>query len=1451
MKKSTYLILLFSLLAYAVGQAQDTTSSRGSEKLFSMLKTNRITTGFLIDKVPLSLIPMDSGVVFDTVTSLNAWDQMYFQMLHASTSTFLPSLDTLVSRRNQVYAAHNAIPLLSMYLQYNGIASTALDNGALVWNSDSTSLLDGDSTLNPYYQSEFFMSYPTSSYFGENLRLWVSQEYFFSNVPENTNLNLYIDAHNGQGPQLVPWESVYSVNLPAGERVLTISLRNGDYPLFTHEMVVHVDAYDPNRQAQINSLWNYSVEIQASIPYEGILSKARYDVKYGKDRNGVDHTCIHKPFILVEGIDFGYKNHRIGYYGDGRPQYKYGTLGFIDLLGEGAEYNMEQGIMGSWVPDKLPIFIEGKNFVTQLNEMGYDVIYLDFFDGADKIERNAMALVELINQINTIKCEHEEIVVMGASMGGQVARYALAYMEKNDMPHCTRLYASFDSPHQGAHIPLAIQGMLMSLSGKVEVVRELKNQMLNRPASNQLLVLKSENMTCDKFEFGRNYFNKVDRNAITYSYCNSKSNVLRDSFVFHLNQIGKYPSLTRNVAISCGSGTGVLNDKMKDGAEFFKAVIKGPTSRGKILSKKDRRVDVDIVIEGFAGNGVPLTSQIEGKTKNNTNFIYSTLAKDPAFGNFMTSEIFCKFDKPMSTTIDEVPGGGRNDMSLLKDELSKLLGTKLHDSASGKDVSVEDITFENFGNELFTFIPSVSALDFNTNDLKENIYNALQGKRNIPQPQFHPFEAVYFTPENNIIKNTPKNLPHVFISRDNIGKYGSDRGVVTIAGKQFNTQGNADWGMHEVLINEDIIKGTLPNNNYYTGQPVSFINLGNLSRDVITSCTIGSGGVLQINGNSPISRIKYNLTTQVFEQDPDPGLIPVQGSLFEVSTCNCENPVITIAPDGVIKVGDDNGLNNANNKGILRIRKGAVLQVLGTLKVFNGSKVIIEPGARLEYYPGAKIILQGENAELILQGKLELHNGTEFSILPGLSTKGGHIKAEYNTSNGGEVFTAVGGGHLKLTPAAGSPDQIQLIVYGGPVSVAASVSSVTMDHVIVQLESYSSLKLYNPNVLVQNTLVEGIGTNSQGLMIFGQSNVQIKESTFKNLSSALTVENGYFNQSNPLISKLKFNSCLNGLTYSGRQLQVNQLIFTGCGTGINTSQLTSPGKIEQCVFLQGDNGIVVENTTVGMLYTGNTFSQLQGAAVSTATGGSVFQCNAFTSCGTALYLNSGIVTLSPAKAVNGATGENNTFKNCSIAIQCNGSELYLENGNNNFILSSGVAPYSFLLGKVAYTNLGTGNSLNAQGNYFYPVPGSNNLANATSNWYSLETVYPVNPHPAKVMLSGTTLAAQSTACSGNMDDNSSNVQNGAGLPVVSDVSLLPNPVTTQLNVAYNLLIPNSFITFNVLSSTGTVLLTRTVSGGSMAGSASEVIDVSSLAPGMYYLRITTATQVLYFSFIKI
>ncbi len=107
--------------------------------------------------------------------------------------------------------------------------------------------------------------------------------------------------------------------------------------------------------------------------------------------------------------------------------------------------------------------------------------------GTDYIERNAMVLVTLLEKLNSCKTGNNPIKVVGFSMGGVVARYALAYMEQENIPHNVDLFVSIDSPHQGAVAPKGLQDAADLVNDLSLGIADNPLDLLESPAAKQLL----------------------------------------------------------------------------------------------------------------------------------------------------------------------------------------------------------------------------------------------------------------------------------------------------------------------------------------------------------------------------------------------------------------------------------------------------------------------------------------------------------------------------------------------------------------------------------------------------------------------------------------------------------------------------------------------------------------------------------------------------------------------------------------------------------------------------------------------------------------------------------------------------------------------------------------------------------------------------------------------------
>ncbi|WP_053971392.1 T9SS type A sorting domain-containing protein [Mangrovimonas sp. ST2L15] len=267
--------------------------------------------------------------------------------------------------------------------------------------------------------------------------------------------------------------------------------------------------------------------INSTIPYQGFddpmphLGTGEYKIYY----DNVDGV-LDKPIFVVDGFDPGDDRDILLIY----PLLDYGN---------------------------------GENLGDDVRDQGFDIVVLNFpiytstsdgttiiDGGADFIQRNAFIFVELINTINGMKTGTEENVVVGPSMGGLISRYALRYMEQNSMDHDTRLFISFDTPHLGANVPIGIQYLFNYMVNGDPALTEAEpfvNNLLNSAAAKQMLI----DHYLGHLQSGSSY--EQDPNQTLPIGAPN----FRDTFQSELDAMG-FPEDIRNVAISNGSGTGMM-----------------------------------------------------------------------------------------------------------------------------------------------------------------------------------------------------------------------------------------------------------------------------------------------------------------------------------------------------------------------------------------------------------------------------------------------------------------------------------------------------------------------------------------------------------------------------------------------------------------------------------------------------------------------------------------------------------------------------------------------------------------------------------------------------------------------------------------------------------------------------------------------------------------------------
>ena len=357
----------------------------------------------------------------------------------------------------------------------------------------------------------------------------------------------------------------------------------------------------------------------------------------------------------------------------------------------------------------------GQNLADDLRALGYDVIILNYPNytrpstttlvagGSDYIQRNAMILVELINQINAAKVGTEKNVVIGPSMGGLIARYALRYMEMNTINHDTRLYISFDAPHRGANIPIGFQHLFNYMANGPladATVQVLVDAMLKSNASRQMLIDQYEGHleAGDPVEFDPSILLPTGKPGF------------RDVFQGELDAMG-FPQNARNISISNGSGNGSMNGT-PDMVVMDHIFYITPTQRAIINLRFTPTANSTNEVSRFRGQGQVFSFWITA---------YESLANSQS-PSYMDG-------------LDSAPGG-------------KFDITSLEDLASSNALLTE--FFDNLNIAYFDFVPTHSSL-------------AITGTQNWYEPvttsSASGFDATFIPTENeNHVTLTPENV---------------------------------------------------------------------------------------------------------------------------------------------------------------------------------------------------------------------------------------------------------------------------------------------------------------------------------------------------------------------------------------------------------------------------------------------------------------------------------------------------------------------------------------------------------------------------------------------------------------------------------------------------------------------------------------------------------------------
>ncbi len=549
------LLLLVVCLIFLTNNYAQTPSKVDVDSMLVNIDQTALTTGVLYERVaPLSRLDIFNDSI--NVSSTNYFEQALNE-LHKSSQgeKFIDykSLRELYSPDSLQYVVD--IGILNASFNLLNYVEGNENSGALRINNDTFEKIENGKPI--FNRAHTFMVSPLKMYVvGEEIRFKFSGELLFEDT-EETNLQNLVANFDGVTDHIIINNGQFVVTeMPVtyvedGLKTLTFSGTFQDGSEVSTQANIHVRLPVPpaNSLIENGSIWG-------NIPFQGFNESAAYIGKldfriFYRTNNGNNQAILNKPIVIIDGFDPGDK--RKIQDSDPHPMISNADHESIEEMMVYRNSNNEE-----------------VSIISELRGLGYDVVIVNhpihwangfrIDGGADYIERNGLTHVRLYQYLNNLLVQNgsnEELVIVGPSMGGQISRYALAYMEKEGIPHNTRLWVSIDSPHLGANIPIGAQSLLHTIwgvTGSVAAEDFVINQ-LGSPAARQQLI---EQYSGENNGNLNSYF--LDGRTISQGFNVNRGRPIYINYYNHLYNNGLpgsngYPLNLRKIALVNGSLT--------------------------------------------------------------------------------------------------------------------------------------------------------------------------------------------------------------------------------------------------------------------------------------------------------------------------------------------------------------------------------------------------------------------------------------------------------------------------------------------------------------------------------------------------------------------------------------------------------------------------------------------------------------------------------------------------------------------------------------------------------------------------------------------------------------------------------------------------------------------------------------------------------------------------------
>lgn len=622
------------------------------DSLFVNISKRDATTGVLYDRVS----PFSNATSFnsqrnplvDTINS-SVFLQCYYELylsLFDSTLAFLPNINEIKKDAR----TDSIVDIGLLHCRLN-VIDTVVSRQKLYFDADSILRENLNITKSLYQEKEIFIASPLTEYVCIGKTTFVFSDDFLFDNTNNPISYINVNFDDGMGVRRIyPNTSIEVEYHSVSKHIVSIQLvfENG----LTLASYSSLYCYSPKSE---NSHPEETITVIADIPFTDYSNHTAYGTGSMRIYYANSDRILRKPILILDGFDP--KNNR-KFETNTEPD----EPSFWDLL-----YYINNG-------DSIHI---GDVLIDNYE---YDLVLLDFDNGGDYIERNAMVCVKALKIINdrlSSTDRSEQVVLIGPSMGGQIAKYALRYIEQHNTMaetnyghHNSRLWISLDSPHQGANISLGAQVLMYYYGyvGNFENAIDSWENLLNCPAAKQMLVYQFNTMLPPT-----NNFQTCSLTVHQYI-----PNPYFSNFYNEMHAMG-YPTSTRNIAITDGSINGFANNTGCSDAIDLRIKF------GNIRLSKIKLFPTNYNCEIFYG-----MCPVGNSDSMIANFLFGKKVKMYVFANSVNNY-----------SIDAAAGGKYKTFDIIHTAFEKNMGKKLKDGTT------------NIHNHCF--MPITSTLDISGN----------------------------------------------------------------------------------------------------------------------------------------------------------------------------------------------------------------------------------------------------------------------------------------------------------------------------------------------------------------------------------------------------------------------------------------------------------------------------------------------------------------------------------------------------------------------------------------------------------------------------------------------------------------------------------------------------------------------------------------------------------------